>query len=110
MKAKTKPRKKTAPKNKVKILVENVNHPGLTRSVDAANYRTVRAALLKVLPKSVGLTQSEMVAAVTRELTGHLKKKAGWWTKCVQLDLEAKRIVVRDGATPLRWRRITARA
>lgn len=33
--------------------------------------------------------------------------KAGWWTKCVQLDLEAKGTVLRDAAgKPLRWRRV----
>ena len=32
-------------------------------------------------------------------------EKAGWWTKCVQLDLEAKGLVVRDAGKPLRWRR-----
>jgi hypothetical protein len=31
--------------------------------------------------------------------------KAGWWVKTVQLDLEAKGIVVRDGGRPLRWSR-----
>jgi uncharacterized protein YndB with AHSA1/START domain len=31
--------------------------------------------------------------------------KAGWWTKCVQLDLEAKGTVVRKTAKPLRWHR-----
>jgi hypothetical protein len=33
-------------------------------------------------------------------------EKAGWWAKTVQLDLEARRIVVRDvTAKPLRWTR-----
>jgi hypothetical protein len=31
-------------------------------------------------------------------------EKTGWWTKCVQLDLEAKGLLVRAGK-PLRWRR-----
>jgi hypothetical protein len=88
-----------------RIVVENVNHPGETRSVDAEEYRAVKAAMLKVLPKKIGLTQPEMVAAIAGKLSGELKKKAGWWTKLVQLDLEAKGIVVRDGGKPLRWRR-----
>ena len=94
-----------ATKKESRVEVENVNHPGLKRTVDAASYRTVKAALLTVLPKKLGLTQSEMVTAVARRLSGDLKKKAGWWTKLVQLDLEAKRVVVRDGGKPLRWRR-----
>jgi hypothetical protein len=33
--------------------------------------------------------------------------KAGWWTKCVQLDLEAKGVIVREpSAKPLRWHRL----
>ena len=28
---------------------------------------------------------------------------AGWWVKCVQLDLEAKGTVLRDNGKPLRW-------
>jgi hypothetical protein len=32
---------------------------------------------------------------------------AGWWTKCVQLDLEAKGLIVRDRkAKPLRLSRV----
>ena len=30
---------------------------------------------------------------------------AGWWLKTVQLDLEAKRIIVREKTTPLRLHR-----
>jgi len=29
--------------------------------------------------------------------------KSGWWAKTVQLDLEAKDIVVREHSKPLRW-------
>ena len=32
--------------------------------------------------------------------------KAGWWTKAVQLDLEAKGLVAREKARPLRWRKV----
>ena len=45
-----------------------------------------------------------MIAGVRRRLTGELAAKAGWWTKCVQLDLEAKGVVVREGSKPIRWR------
>jgi hypothetical protein len=99
--------KKKAVKRDVreKIVVENVNHPGQKRNVDKANYLAVKAVMLKVLPKTGGLTQSEMVEAVRSKLTGDLKAKAAWWAKSVQLDLEAKGVVVRDGGKPLRWRR-----
>jgi hypothetical protein len=93
-----------------KIEVENVNVPGSTTRVDATKYRAARAALLEALPaEPPGLTQAEMIEATKRHLPEDLfpgGAKAGWWVKCVQLDLEAKGSVVRDrSAKPLRWRR-----
>ena len=88
-----------------RVVVANVNHPGRTSTVDGAKYREAKAALLAALPKSGGLTQAEMIAGVRARLRGELAEKAGWWTKCVQLDLEAKRVVLRDGKKPVRWRR-----
>jgi hypothetical protein len=88
-----------------RVVVEDVNHPGRTSTVDGAKYREAKAALLAALPKSGGLTQAEMIAGVRKRLTGELAAKAGWWTKCVQLDLEAKGVVVRDGMKPVRWRK-----
>jgi hypothetical protein len=96
-----------------KIEVENVNVPGSTSRVDAAMYRAARAALLRALPDAPpGLTQAEMIAATKHHLPEDLfpgGAKAGWWVKCVQLDLEAKGLVLRDrGAKPLRWMRGSA--
>jgi hypothetical protein len=54
------------------------------------------------------LTQAEMFAAVVRHLPADVfpgGAKAAWWAKTVQLDLEAKRIVVRQHTKPLRWHR-----
>jgi len=31
--------------------------------------------------------------------------KAGWWSKAVQLDLEAKGVIARESSKPLRWYR-----
>ena len=77
-----------------------MNHPGQKRYVDAAKYRAAKAAFLKVLPKSEpGLTQNEMMNVVHKALpAGELRDKSGWWTKTVQLDLEAKGVVLRDAA------------
>lgn len=93
-----------------KVEVENVNVPGSTTRVDAAKYDATRAALLRALPdEPPGLTQAEMIEATKRHLPEDLfpgGAKAGWWVKCVQLDLEAKGLVARDrSAKPLRWRR-----
>ena len=94
-----------------KVAVENVNVPGYSHSVDAAKYTAMKAALLKVVPRKLpGLTQMEMFRAVM----SHLPMEefpggatAGWWAKTVQLDLEAKGVILRDATSkPLRWRRV----
>ena len=89
-----------------KIAVENVNVPGQTSNVDAAKYQAVKKAMLRVLPdKSPGLTHAELCT----EMKPHLEtlfpggKKIGWWSKTVQLDLEAKNILNRENSKPLRW-------
>jgi hypothetical protein len=93
-----------------RVAVANVNVPGYFRSVDGPRYRAMKKALLKVLPKKApGLTQAEMLAAALPHLPDKLfpgGDKAGWWAKTVQLDLEAKQVVLRDPrARPLRWTR-----
>ncbi|MGE0046282.1 MAG: hypothetical protein AB7J28_11575 [Hyphomonadaceae bacterium] len=102
--------KKAAPKKEARamIAVENVNHPGYTSNVDAEKYKLARAAMLKFLPKKdPGLTQREMMDAMRAALPRDVfpGTTSSWWMKSVQLDLEAKGFVVRDGGKPLRWRR-----
>ena len=93
-----------------RVLVENVLSPGRTFTVDANKYSAMKAALFKTLPrKAPGLTQSEMRTAVIAHLPESEYPggaKAGWWMKCVQLDLEAKGVVAREKSVkPLRWYR-----
>ena len=96
-------------KSRPKIEVENFNHPGQFRLVDAAMYSAMKRAVLDVIPKCPpGLT----VAALEQKVLPHLPQelfpnvtKAGWWTKTVQLDLEAKGILAREKTIPLRLRR-----
>ena len=92
-----------------KIEVENVNTPGKTTRVDRAKYEAARAALMAVLPASEpGMTPAEAQRAMTAHLPDALfpgGDKVGWWMKCVQLDLEAKRVIVRGAKPPVRlWR------
>lgn len=90
------------------VVVENVNHPGQLSRVDAGKYKLARAAMLRVLPKRApGLTQHEMMLAMRDALPIDVfpGTTTTWWTKTVQLDLEAKGLVVRDKGKPLRWRR-----
>jgi len=90
-----------------RVVVENVNCPGLAKRVDAAKYEAVRRALVKMLPhKPPGLTQGQMMQAVKPHLSEDLfpgGAKSDWWTKTVQLDLEAKRLVARTKTKPLQW-------
>ena len=90
-----------------KIVVENVNVPGRTTRVNAAMYNAMKVAMLKVLPASApGLNQSEVREAVKPHLPEELYpagQKVGWWAKTVQLDLEAKGVLVREQSKPLRW-------
>jgi hypothetical protein len=92
-----------------KIAVESLLHPGKSTNVDKAKYDAMRAAMLATLPdKLPGLTYMEMRAQMAPRLSQAVfpdGEKAGWWAKCVQLDLEAKGLVLRDGASPLRLRR-----
>ncbi|MBB6357374.1 DUF6958 family protein [Aminobacter aganoensis] len=95
-----------APNGSARVELENINHPGQARPADAAMYRAMKLAILKVLPsKSPGLTVAQMQEGVRGHLPEDLYPggaKAGWWTKAVQLDLEAKGIIARERVSPLR--------
>ena len=90
-----------------KIAVENINTPGRTTNVDKAKYLAMKSAMLATLPKTApGLTAKETQTAATKLLPQDLfpaGATSGWWQKCVQLDLEAKGVVVREATKPLRF-------
>jgi hypothetical protein len=94
-----------------KITIENVNCPGDTSRVRKDMYEAMRKAMWKVLPvNSPGLTQVEIFEAVIPYLPEDLfpeGAKAGWWSKAVQLDQEAKGNLVREKTKPLRWYRVS---
>jgi hypothetical protein len=98
--------------NKPKVVeVENVNHPGRTKLLEADMYEAMKRAFLKILPKATpGLTVEEIQERVLAHLPVELfpgGAKAGWWVKTVQLDLEAKGIIAREKAKPLRLHKAT---
>ncbi len=92
-----------------KIEIENVLSPGRVVRVDADKYQAMKRAFLEILPKAApGMTAAEIGEAVLPHLPENLfpqGAKAGWWKKAVQLDLEAKRTIVREETKPLRWHR-----
>lgn len=93
-----------------KIAVENINTPGRTTNVDKAKYLAMKEAMLATLPHSApGMTAQEAKAAASPLLPESLfpgGATAGWWQKCVQLDLEAKGVIVRETTKPLRFHQV----
>lgn len=93
-----------------KIVVENINVPGRKTRVNAVMYNAMKKAMLKVLPEQApGLNQNEVREAVKPHLPEDLYpggEKVGWWAKTVQLDLEAKGMIVRVESKPLRWHQV----
>ena len=93
-----------------KIAVENVNTPGKTTNVDRAKYEAMKSAMIATLPRAApGMTAKEAKEAAKPHLPEELfpgGATSGWWQKCVQLDLEAKGLVVREDTKPLRFHQI----
>lgn len=92
-----------------RIEVLNVTSPHHVTRVDRAKYMAMRHALMAVLPDAPpGMTPAEAQAALLAHLDGALfpgGEKAGWWMKCVQLDLEARGVLARAPKSPVRlWR------
>lgn len=93
-----------------KIEVENFTSPGRVHRVDKAKYMAVHDVLMKHIPTDEpGKTPTELIAAIKPDLSQDLfpgGEKAGWWFKCVQLDLEAKGIIKRAAKPPARLHRV----
>jgi hypothetical protein len=86
-------------KSSERVGIENVNSPGRVVQVDSVKYATMKKAILAGLPsKSPGLTVAELKERLLPGLPEELfpgGAKAGWWLEGVQLDLEAKGLIVR---------------
>lgn len=93
-----------------RIEVLNITSPHHVTKVDRAKYEAMRAALLSVLPATgPGPTVAEAQSALLPHLDQRLfpgGAKAGWWMKCVQLDLEARGIIARAPKPPVRLHRV----
>lgn len=89
-----------------KIEVQNVTSPHHLTRVDRAKYMAMRKALMQVLPGGApGIRVADAKAALLPHLDQALfpgGDKAGWWLKCVQLDLEAKGVIARAEKPPVR--------
>ena len=91
------------------IEIENFTSPGHRTKVNAAKFTAMRDAYLAVLPDAPpGLTPGQIIDALRPTLPQDLfpgDEKAGWWSKAVQLDLEAKGIIARS-VKPVRLYRL----
>ena len=92
-----------------KLQIENVLQPGKTYNVDPVMFEAMKTALMKVVPAAPpGMTPAEIQKAVLPLLPQDLfpgGEKVGWWMKAVQLDQEAKKVIVRSEQPPVRlWK------
>ncbi|MCZ8078785.1 MAG: hypothetical protein O9289_04460 [Rhodobacteraceae bacterium] len=89
-----------------RIEVRNVTSPNHVTHVDRTKYDAMRQALMAVLPDAPpGMTVAEAQTALLAHLDSALfpgGAKAGWWMKCVQLDLEARGVLARGPKSPVR--------
>ena len=89
-----------------RIEIESITSPHHVQRVNRAKYMAMREALLPVLPDAPpGITVAEAKAALMEHLSPDLfpgGEKVGWWLKAVQLDLEAKGVIARGTAKPVR--------
>ena len=89
-----------------RIEIESITSPHHVQRVNRAKYMAMREALLPVLPDAPpGITVAEAKAALMEHLSPDFfpgGEKAGWWLKAVQLDLEAKGVIARGTAKPVR--------
>lgn len=101
------------------IKARNVNHPDYQENLKEEKYTLIREAILAVLPDqdgSTGMTFLQLEEKVRDHLNARgvpmsLFPKPGsvrWYTKAVQLDLEARELIERaPHQIPLRLRKVT---
>lgn len=90
---------------------KNINKGHAGFAVTPEKYEPIRKAIMASIPKgSSGVSFKELVGAVTQRVPAELFPKKGsvsWYTKVVQLDLEAKGDLERvPDVTPQQIRRM----
>ncbi|WP_333714117.1 DUF6958 family protein [Yoonia sp.] len=86
--------------------IEVLTAAGRPYRANRAKFAAMRTALLAVLPDDApGITVAEAKAALLPALDPVLfpdGAKAGWWIKAVQLDHEARGLILRGKGSPVR--------
>ena len=102
------------------IQARNVNHPQHRENLKEEKYTVIREAILAVLPddnSGAGMTFPQLEEEVSAYLANNNVPEAlfprpgsvRWYTKAVQLDLEAREIIERvPQQTPIRLRKLKA--
>ena len=87
------------------IEVENINAPDHKVKLNAVKYGAMHDAMIAVMT-----TEPMSYAAIKQCVMPLLPQDhfpdgatAGWWIKSVQLDLEAKGVLIRHNTKPLTW-------
>lgn len=88
-----------------KIEIESITLPRHVHGVDKTKFAAMRDTLLPVLPtEAPDMFVAETKAALLPNLSQELfpgGKRAGWWLKAVQPDLEVKGVFERSGEGPV---------
>ncbi len=101
------------------IRAENVNHPGYSEPLNETKYKYIREAILASLDRFAGSSNEGMrFTDLEQAVDSYIDEQAiprslfpkpgsvRWYTKSVQLDLEAKDLIERvPEKRPLRFRR-----
>jgi hypothetical protein len=86
--------------------IEILNRDGTPWRVNGEKFEAMRAALMAVLPAGPpGMTVAEAQEALLPRLDPALfpgGEKSGWWIKAVQLDHEARGLILRGKGSPVR--------
>ena len=86
--------------------IEVLTREGKPWRCNGAKFEEMRKALLSVLPtEPPGLKVADAQAALLPKLDPDLfpgGAKAGWWLKAVQLDHEARGLIMRAAGSPVR--------
>ncbi len=98
------------PKGNDKILCRTPSPGKQSIRIDQWKYDLMRAAILKVIPKTKeGILFSRLASLVKKQLSPTEQKRLGslsWYSTVVKLDMEVRGEIERiEGATPQRLRR-----
>lgn len=99
------------------IQARNINHPDYSENLNSEKYEIIRSAILAVLPTLTSGDSMEF-SELEEKIQTHLQEKqvspalfpkdgsVRWYTKAVQLDLEARGEIERlPNQSPLRLRK-----